>query len=568
MLKIFRLYGIFLVVPGIVGGFSIYLRAASGPFWLGTNLDPAYQYLVNGVYLVKGFVPNHVDHPGTPLQLLCAWVFRVLNPGLSADAVLARVFTSPEFFLHAVFALLTALAFFSSVALAVYVFRKTGDRAAALLSQLPALAFLTLKSWPTEFPVIPVVANVSPEPLLISLVNVFNLYLLREFFEPGPRGKYLPSLVWGAVAGMAVAVKLNALPLLAVALMVLSWRHKGLFLAAAIAAFFVWTGPVAAQYPYLWQWVRGIVTHTGVHGSGVAGIVDVAGLLANFSGIIRTYGIFMAILLAAVVRMLISWREKKQGPGSFFLAATVLGVILQFTLVARHPGAHYLVPGVALCGALLVLLYLENLAHYRRGSAAVLVFIVVVTLAAAGHAAVYGLKASGFTQDILAFHDRVRERYQGCTVLDYYRSSGQEAALFFGDGWKTEPVFGDELARLYPNRLFFHFWSRRIVGFHFRDRVFSDDLLKSSACVVFYGQGDGFSGGPLTAELLEKGPLENLYRLSATQEKEAVLAFHQARQYAQGGRFVEAREMALRARALKYQPGFVLDNFISLLPSL
>ena len=31
-------YGIFLVIPGIVGGFSVFLRAASGPFWLGTNL--------------------------------------------------------------------------------------------------------------------------------------------------------------------------------------------------------------------------------------------------------------------------------------------------------------------------------------------------------------------------------------------------------------------------------------------------------------------------------------------------------------------------------------------------
>ena len=567
MLKGLRSYGVFLIIPGIVSGFSLFLRAASGPFWLGTNLDPAYQYLVNGVYLAKGLVPNHADHPGTPLQLLCCGVAWILNPGRSPDELLARVFTSPEVYLHVVFILLTAAAFAASVALALYVHRKSKDTAAALLTQLPALGFLTLRSWPTGDPVIPVVANVSPEPLLMSLVSVFNFFILRQFFEPQVQKAYLPTALWGGVAGLAVAVKLNVLPLWAVPLMVLPWRHKALFLAAAVASFFLWTLPIVSKYPYLWQWASGLATHTGVHGSGVAGFVNIAVFCANFSGMMKAQGMYLLALLAALALAWHGWRMERQGSCAVFLAATALGVMLQFALVAKHPGAHYMLPGLALGGALFVFLYLEGVALYRRGRALTLVLVAAVTLVAAGQAAAYGFKAAGFTRDILAFHDRVRDKYQGCTILDFYRSSGQEAALFFGDGWRMDPVFGDELARLYPNRLFFHFWSGRIVGFHFTDRVFADDLLKSTACVVFYGQEDGFSRGPFTVRCAEKGPLENLYVLTAATEKEAVTAFYQARQYAQAGDYDRARERAFAARQLKYQPGFVLDNFISLLPS-
>jgi len=59
MAKALRKYGLFLIIPGIVLWNSVLLKLAAGPYWLATNLDPSYQYFVNGLYLIKGIVPNH-----------------------------------------------------------------------------------------------------------------------------------------------------------------------------------------------------------------------------------------------------------------------------------------------------------------------------------------------------------------------------------------------------------------------------------------------------------------------------------------------------------------------------
>ena len=142
----FRRYGIFMIIPAIVLGLSILLKIAAGPYWLAPNFDPSYQYLVNGLYLLKGLVPNHTDHPGTPVQMLCGAICWLFNMGRSTEDILGRVFVAPEFYMTFVFLFLSLFTFLTSIALAVYVFRKTDSKIAALLTQLPALSFLVLKS--------------------------------------------------------------------------------------------------------------------------------------------------------------------------------------------------------------------------------------------------------------------------------------------------------------------------------------------------------------------------------------------------------------------------------------
>ena len=193
----FRRYGILLILPGIQLGYSILLKLATGPYWLATNSDPSYQYIVNGLHLVKGLVPNHSDHPGTPLQLLCALICWIFNIGHSSSDIVIKGLSSPEFYLHAVFVVLMLFSFLTSFALAAYVFRTTKDVLAAVLTQLPALSFLVLKSWETSEAIIPVVANVAPEPLLISVVNLFNIFLLRCFFAKTSRDEFMVTLWLG-----------------------------------------------------------------------------------------------------------------------------------------------------------------------------------------------------------------------------------------------------------------------------------------------------------------------------------------------------------------------------------
>ena len=73
-----------LVVPGIVcliGGFCLHALAPvySAPYyWYNlVSADPAYVYLFNGLSILFGVAPGHVDHPGTPLQLFVAFIILV-----------------------------------------------------------------------------------------------------------------------------------------------------------------------------------------------------------------------------------------------------------------------------------------------------------------------------------------------------------------------------------------------------------------------------------------------------------------------------------------------------------
>jgi hypothetical protein len=54
-----------LVLGLCIGGFL-------GPYYGKSRLDPNYQYLLNGLAVLKGQVPGHTDHPGTPVQELGA----------------------------------------------------------------------------------------------------------------------------------------------------------------------------------------------------------------------------------------------------------------------------------------------------------------------------------------------------------------------------------------------------------------------------------------------------------------------------------------------------------------
>lgn len=566
MAVIFRKYGIFFLIPGIVFVFSFILKASAGPYWLSLNLDPSYQYLVNGVYLLKGMVPNHTDHPGTPLQILCALVFRLVNCGHPAQDAVLQVLRNPEFYLHIVFACLAWFSFLTSVAVAVYVFHKTNDTLAGILSQLPLLSFLVLPSWVAPYPVLPVVANVCPEPLLIGVLNLFNICFLMNYFAATPKEAFISTIWWGLVCGLGAAVKLTFAPLVAVPLMVLSWKNKGVFAGIFVVSFIAWTLPILAKYPAMWGWISGLVTHTGIHGSGGRGIVDFANFWENCKDIVADKLVFAGMLLASLLLAFWKMAAGKWDRACFFLLACGLGILLQFAAVAKHPGAHYLLPGLGAFGALTVLVYLQC-PYSRMGSRRLtLGLIVVFVLSGLWQASGYCVKLEGITRQILTFHKQMEAKYKNCIFIDYYRSSDPAAALFFGDGWNLSPHLGAELFSLYPDKYYLQIWGKRILNFN--DRVWANDLLAQNSCVLFRGEsGFDFSKGPYDVQLVNKGRFESIHGLSATSEKEAAMLLAACVRYLQSGDYAKALMCALGARKFHYQPDETVETLIKLCES-
>ena len=127
------------ILPLITLFLSFLSRWASGPFWQFG--DPCFNYYFNALLIIKGHVPVDITHPGTPLQVLIAATIRIFNLGHTAGETVDHALTDPGFYLGAVYVFLVFGSLLTSVLLGGYVYRKTNDKLAALLTQLPSIEF-------------------------------------------------------------------------------------------------------------------------------------------------------------------------------------------------------------------------------------------------------------------------------------------------------------------------------------------------------------------------------------------------------------------------------------------
>src|SRR6266496_3808181 len=70
-------------IPVLFFGIASVFNSGRGPFYCGYYYDPDYNYLFNALNLSLGFRPEHIDHPGTTVQLFGAAIIKTLNFGSS-----------------------------------------------------------------------------------------------------------------------------------------------------------------------------------------------------------------------------------------------------------------------------------------------------------------------------------------------------------------------------------------------------------------------------------------------------------------------------------------------------
>src|SRR5262245_32116876 len=105
--------------------------------------DPDYIYLLNALGVAEGAVPRHIDHPGTPLQVMGAVLLggRHLAAGRPFGSLREHVLREPEAFLSLWRGVHGALAALSLAASGALVLRVTGRIGPALAFQvLPLLS--------------------------------------------------------------------------------------------------------------------------------------------------------------------------------------------------------------------------------------------------------------------------------------------------------------------------------------------------------------------------------------------------------------------------------------------
>ncbi len=431
---------------------SLFMRHNAGPFWLWSNLDPDYWYLIDSLNMVNGDWPKHIAHPGTTLQWIGAIFIKVIHPFSSADEINRMVLSNPEHYLRLIG---RGLILFNTLALIIVgmvgylVFR---DLVPALLLQMgPFLSKLIFK-W---------TIHVSPEPLLvttmIALAVVAILALRKGQIE---NNRYRYAIAFAIIAGFGMVTKVTSAGLYLLPLFLLSnIRAIALYGVIATLSIVIFSLPAAGSYGIIIDNLSKVSTASGFHGSGEQTFIDLSTYPKQLIRVSSRPMFFVVLfvglgLIAAVYRK--CRLEARPFPATGrAVAGLCLAYVGQAMLVAKHPAGHYMIPALTTSALGLALIYqlskelliADGIGRTRlRLGFAILLFILI---GAQGNS-LLGLNKE-FTKRTTNAAAIDETPYGNCARIYFWPASQPLYALFMGS-LNAKSSFDATLESLYPDK--------------------------------------------------------------------------------------------------------------------
>ncbi|MBF0121951.1 MAG: hypothetical protein HQL21_00920 [Candidatus Omnitrophica bacterium] len=530
------MYFLLISVPVALAGLCFALKIAAGPYW--HYYDSCYSYLINGLNIASGKQTFFFYHPGTPVQLLCSSVMRVLNIGRSSSEMINRVLADPELYLSAVHAVLVALFLVSSLLLVIDVYRKTRDFLAAFVMQLPGLIALGISVLS-----IPAGANVAPELLLMSIINLYILSLFQLFSSGSPYQEWRAALWLGFLCGLGISTKYSFFPLALVPLLVLHWREKILFLIVALGAFLLWTMPLWYAYSNLWGAIQlNLCNVSG--GTPRVGFFNFSSFISVLGQVARDFWFFVLVSCGALILSFIKPVMDKSNRYLFLLRASALGVLFQFFVLGRHYMPYYAIPGVCLSGLVLLMIFLIYKPQSFRFMGVLLLGVYICCTA---YAVFVCVEQARMIRQGDTFVKELRSQYPGYYIISSYIMPApiEAHALSYGVDTAGNQVV-DALSRQYP------FMTTYDPGAHMiwnhTSRWLADDLMnKFPGILIVGGQLDLVTNSPHQVRLVKHQGDLYAYLLIASTEKQANILFVNAKAFLSQGKYVEAAIFASKS---------------------
>lgn len=489
--KWFYVYGL-LVVPVLLVLTASLLKQARGPYWMGSNYDPDYAYLLNSLNLAQGHGIGHYDHPGTPAQIIGAIVIRLTYfiKTFNFAGLEENVIAQPEFYLQTISWVLVTTNALLVFLIGLTSWRLTGNFwQSILLQSAPFFSTIVLNNSLTK---------VSAEPLLLTATLFFiwlSLFLIKSKDSPN---KHRFGVGYGLIAGLGLATKINFLPLTVAPLFILAGlKTKVIYIMATVLAFIFFTLPIVPIYPAFFSWTYRIYRHAGIHGTGEVSIFNASQFLANLNRLaddFQTILIILAMVVAFIIylasspasRPLLRTRDSRLVIG--ILAAQLVGVMI----VGKHPGNHYLIPAIILIGLLVfTTLRLINQTNHQLTLWPLVIklslVILVVQLYSQTLTTLQGLTKdlTTETKNLSRIYDKTLAEFNDYAKIYYFRASAPASALKFGDDLALG-LHAPVLKKIYPDVFYYNIWEKQLYSWNDPIKI-SDILTKFDQKIVLIG---------------------------------------------------------------------------------
>jgi|GEM_PF-990159 len=489
---------ILLIIPIWIGLMAVVLNNSKGPYWLGTNLDPEYVYLLNALNMAEFQQVKHIDHPGTPVQVLGAVTLRIVH-GLTPSAgsnLHEDVLKHPEFYLRAIDIVMVFLNMLMSWFLGLVCSRFTRSKWISMWMQItPFLSDIVLING---------ITRVSPEPLLLfsSMALLALIIIMLNSIDAG-NSTVLP-VMFAAVTGFGIAVKITFLPMAVIPLVLFPGLRKKInYLIMVAVSFVLFTLPIIGQYGEFFKWIRRLTTHTGRYGTGETGIISLSSYFENMVKLLTGQPLFAGVMvMSLIVLALVFWWSKAReilwkNPHYKFLAAVVLAQAVSLLMVSKHAGSHYLMPALCLNAFAYYCIY-ELIAELASVIAPKIqyfhfwlffTFIAVVLIYFNNQPNIREIikNMEGIKTNTLEWVNKVDREYKNYAKIYWYPSSSPYYALKFGNDLSGN-YHAALLSKLYKNVYFYDFTNGNYYGFSYSDRIpLSEIRSRYRGKVIFQG---------------------------------------------------------------------------------
>ena len=498
-------YAALIVIPLISTFAALLIREATTPYFMFHH-DPEYAYLFNGVSILHFLAPTHIDHPGTPLQLISAFVIKLLHPLSSGREITESVVANPERYLLAISTVLIGVNAIVLMVVGITTYFMTDRIWIAILMQSPPLLFNATTAS---------LSQITPEPLVLSVSLLFGCLLLLSLNVWGP-ARINPEKTpkyFGLLSGFGIAVKLTFAPVLfAVPFVFHKVRQLKPYGKYILLGFFLSTLPLLLKFPLFVQyrkiiaWAYNLFVGAGIYGHGERTIINKAKFFSDLWQIILAQPLYSWVVLLAVATIVYGFlkvnpRNAWSDPIFRLLSGLVSVHILTLLLVGKHPQSdRYLVPAMGLAGLTMLLVFLflrEQVGRHVSqplgkfltvcAGTGIVAFSVFQANAVVTNAELQGKVRY---EEFSARDKAVTTQYPECAQI-HQDSGTQVSGVFFGLKWSRKSETTDEvIQRFFSGRKIYTYDPGRNIYYDMNENVVTvDDIRKTAPCVIKLGPG-------------------------------------------------------------------------------
>lgn len=505
------------VVPACLFVVVHAMYMANAPVWAGTvdDYENGYVYLLNGMGLIHGYVPGHIDHPGTPVQVIAGaiayvtWLLRsaFANAATNFDAA---VLSEPEFYIEIVSLFFLLINSCAILYLGLRVYRATKLISLAILVQSAFGLFgITLFR----------MADVASEALLIFSATMLMAALSDVLLAPDNRGrdssKSLPVVV-GFLLALGLTAKVPFAPLILAILFLPTTKEKLLAAATLIVCTAALLFPIWPRLPRFFQWLAALTMHSQRYGAGPRDVMEFAAVPGRLALLIRYDTLIFVAFGACAIVALVRWLQSKRTPHALDSRLPRQGALFcvilffQVLICIKHFALHYVIPSLALAPMALGWAVLHGLSRLQPDLRALLrsSALALVLLFAANDisTSMKVLDFAGRARDAdIALLRQTIDAHPNALLIGCYRARDPEFAIQFGIGY-TSDDYAAELGTIRGDAFSYNRFNDRL--YHYGDWLelsYLNELISQGREVLMILPND-IDLPKVRAELLVKTP--------------------------------------------------------------